>query len=198
MADENLKPCPFCGSEPEMLVNNDFSNRREDDPDESYYVRCPKCFIEKKPLFEDGYETREKANSAWNTRAQEPTGDAVEALPEVCDGKEQYAFEEWAKSNRMEMREHPIYFIFLDERTDAARKGWEAGIEYCRKAALQTPAAGNAIPAGYALVPIDCRKADLDTSAFDGYKGNLEDAYHNVQNYINWAIAAAPNKIVKG
>jgi hypothetical protein len=43
---------------------------------------------------------------------------------------------------------------------------------------------------GWVLVPEDCRKADLQTGAFDGFKGNLEDAYTNVQNYIDWAKAA--------
>ena len=37
------------------------------------------------------------------------------------------------------------------------------------------------------IVPRDCKKADNCTGAFDGYKGDLNDAYFNVQNYINWA-----------
>lgn len=43
------------------------------------------------------------------------------------------------------------------------------------------------IPDGWVPVPSDCKKADLGTGAFDGYQGELEHAYNNVQRYINWA-----------
>ena len=59
------------------------------------------------------------------------------ALPDNCDGKEQYAFEAWAKSQGMNMSEHPLHYLFLDPKTDAARQGWSAAIRYCRARALQ-------------------------------------------------------------
>lgn len=54
-------------------------------------------------------------------------------LPSVCDGKEQYAFEEWAKSEGYEMEEHPLHYIFMDQRTAAARYGWKAALRYVEK-----------------------------------------------------------------
>ena len=61
---------------------------------------------------------------------------AKPVLAHVCDGKEQEAFEAWAKRADYEMREHPLHYIFLDEKTDAARAGWREGIRYAREYAL--------------------------------------------------------------
>lgn len=49
------------------------------------------------------------------------------------DGTEQDAFEEWAKSERYDMAQHPLHYIFLDERTSAARNAWRAGIRHAQK-----------------------------------------------------------------
>jgi hypothetical protein len=57
---------------------------------------------------------------------------AILNMPAVCDGKEQYAFEAWAKSQNFDMDEHPLHYLFLDAKTDAARQAWKAAIEYCR------------------------------------------------------------------
>lgn len=48
-----------------------------------------------------------------------------------CEG-EQYAFEDWAGKNHYDMAEHPLHYLFLDSRTDAARQGWRAALEYVR------------------------------------------------------------------
>jgi hypothetical protein len=48
----------------------------------------------------------------------------------ICDGIEQPAFEKWATTAGYDMHEHPMFYIFLDERTDAARMGWKAGIQH--------------------------------------------------------------------
>lgn len=56
----------------------------------------------------------------------------VKGLPNNCDGKEQLAFEEWAKARHYDMHEHPLHYLFLDAKTNAARKGWSAAITYCR------------------------------------------------------------------
>ncbi|MCK2149470.1 hypothetical protein MYE70_10370 [Marinobacter alexandrii] len=73
---------------------------------------------------------------AW--QAARALGDAEPVR--VCDGKEQYAFEDFAKSQNMDMHEHPLHYLFLNPETDAARKGWKAAIEYCRAATLSTNA----------------------------------------------------------
>lgn len=54
------------------------------------------------------------------------------ALPGNCDGKEQEAFEAWAQSEEMDMQVHPLHYLFLDRRTDAARRAWNECIRYCR------------------------------------------------------------------
>ena len=56
--------------------------------------------------------------------------EAAEGLPKPCDGKEQYAFEAWAKENHYDMNEHPLHYIFIDPKTNAARMGWNACIKY--------------------------------------------------------------------
>lgn len=49
------------------------------------------------------------------------------------DGTEQDAFEEWAKSEHYDMQQHPLHYIFLNERTNAARNAWRAGIRHAQK-----------------------------------------------------------------
>lgn len=48
----------------------------------------------------------------------------------VCDGIEQDAFEEWAASNGYDMHVHPLHWLFMNEKTDAARRGWKAGLTH--------------------------------------------------------------------
>lgn len=50
--------------------------------------------------------------------------------PATCDGLEQEAWEAWARVQRFDMSEHPMHYLFLNERTDAARQGWKGGIVY--------------------------------------------------------------------
>jgi hypothetical protein len=57
----------------------------------------------------------------------------VPELPKSNDGKEQDAFEAWAGSERYDMTTHPMHWLFLNERTDAARQGWKAALEYVGK-----------------------------------------------------------------
>ncbi|TZG25632.1 hypothetical protein [Sphingomonas montanisoli] len=58
---------------------------------------------------------------------QQPGGEAV---IRTCDGKEQDAFEEWAASQNMDTKTHPIHWLFLDPKTSAARQGWRGATEY--------------------------------------------------------------------
>lgn len=64
---------------------------------------------------------------------------ALNALPSVCDGKEQEAFETWARTQCLDMQTHPLHWLFLHPSTDAARQAWKAAIEYCRKQAGLAP-----------------------------------------------------------
>lgn len=66
--------------------------------------------------------------------------EALRAL-EPCEG-EQYKFEEWAKGERYDMSEHPLHYLFLDSKTNAARKGWKAALRYALAAISPTKATG--------------------------------------------------------
>jgi len=70
-----------------------------------------------------------------------PVGE-VAKWPTTCDGIEQDAFEAWATSERMVMDTHPLHWLFLDAKTNAARKGWKAGLKHAadRCRALTPPA----------------------------------------------------------
>lgn len=60
-----------------------------------------------------------------------PTPEAVAAaLPHRGDGIEQDAFEAWAKFEHYDMTTHPLHWLFLDPKTDAARYGWAAGLAH--------------------------------------------------------------------
>lgn len=63
---EELKPCPFCGGEPETLVSGD-------DVDLWAYVSCSICDAQGKEVyFSDGGRTaKQVAAEYWNNRANE-------------------------------------------------------------------------------------------------------------------------------
>lgn len=62
---------------------------------------------------------------------------APRAIPSVCDGKEQDEFEAWAQKEKYDMSQHPLHWLFLNERTYAARQGWKAALEYVERAIEQ-------------------------------------------------------------
>ncbi|HGS7906840.1 TPA: hypothetical protein ACMFP1_002959, partial [Pseudomonas aeruginosa] len=55
---------------------------------------------------------------------------AQHSVPDVCDGKEQNAFEDWASKEGMNMERHPLHWLFLDAKTYSARQGWKAALKY--------------------------------------------------------------------
>jgi hypothetical protein len=58
-----------------------------------------------------------------------PAADGM-VVPRSNDGKEQVAFEEWARGQGYAMDTHPIHWLFLDSRTAAARDGWRSALDY--------------------------------------------------------------------
>lgn len=63
-------------------------------------------------------------------------------VADTCDGVEQEAFEAWAKAAGYDMHEHPMHYLFMNPKTDAARTGWKAGITHARQrilSALEAP-----------------------------------------------------------
>jgi hypothetical protein len=60
----------------------------------------------------------------------------LEAL-ESCKG-EQLKFEEWAAAEKYDMHEHPLHYLFMDDKTNAARQGWKAALRYATTAIAGT------------------------------------------------------------
>lgn len=82
---------------------------------------------------------RGKPNGCKKIRETAMT-DNTQKAPSICDGIEQDAFEAWATENRYDMNTHPLHWLFLNERSAAARDGWKAGLVHAaeRCAALST------------------------------------------------------------
>ncbi|EPK2766099.1 hypothetical protein [Pseudomonas aeruginosa] len=64
---------------------------------------------------------------------------AQHSVPDVCDSKEQNAFEEWASKEGMNMERHPLHWLFLDAKTYSARQGWKAALKYARNMLAAAP-----------------------------------------------------------
>lgn len=73
---------------------------------------------------------RRAAKSARAEAQDEGAAGEPVVWPKTCDGIEQPAFEAWAKSERFDMHEHPLHYLFMDPKTDAARQGWKAGLNH--------------------------------------------------------------------
>lgn len=68
-----------------------------------------------------------------------PVAQAQHSVPDVCDGKEQNAFEDWASKEGMNMERHPLHWLFLDAKTYSARQGWKAALKYARNMLAAAP-----------------------------------------------------------
>lgn len=84
-----------------------------------------------------GAHEARKALSALTAQVQDVAGWEP---PQACDGKEQIAFETWASGNRYDMHEHPLHYLFMDPKTNAARQGWNAALKYVRDQFAAAPA----------------------------------------------------------
>jgi len=71
-----------------------------------------------------------KAEHEANQPAPTVPADSLAA----CSPQEIAAFERWAAAQRYEMQTHPLHWLFLNERTNAARQGWKAALEFAREA----------------------------------------------------------------
>jgi hypothetical protein len=123
-SDVKVLPCPFCGSAPKVLPRG---------------VVGIKCTCGGTSFVQHCARTEAEAIIAWNRRTPTPTapseggagcGAGEVDWPRTCDGKEQHAFEAWASANGYDMHEHPLHYLFMDHKTDAARQAWKAGLTY--------------------------------------------------------------------
>ncbi|MGC7043117.1 hypothetical protein ACP0I1_22340 [Pseudomonas aeruginosa] len=86
------------------------------------------------------------------------SGDSAQAqhsAPDVCDGKEQDAFEEWARKEGLDTSCHPMHWLFLDAKTNSARQGWKAALRYVRAHIAAPSQAQHSVPEGWMLVPVE-------------------------------------------
>ncbi|WP_192450435.1 hypothetical protein [Pseudomonas aeruginosa] len=68
-----------------------------------------------------------------------PVAQAQHSVPDVCDGKEQDAFEQWARKEGLDTSCHPMHWLFLDAKTNSARQGWKAALRYVRSQLAAAP-----------------------------------------------------------
>lgn len=113
----------------------------------------------------------------------------------VCDGVEQPAFEEWASKQGLDMHEHPLHYLFLDAKTDAARQAWKAGLEHA-VGRMATHPAPDAQPVGW------LRAADEEMVCAHLGVAEAEDSYETAKkklaSLIQWNIAVAMDPSVGG
>ncbi|HBP5009154.1 TPA: hypothetical protein L5632_006809, partial [Pseudomonas aeruginosa] len=75
-----------------------------------------------------------------------PVAQAQHSAPDVCDGKEQDAFEEWARKEGLDTSCHPMHWLFLDAKTNSARQGWKAALRYVRAHIAAPAKAQHSVP----------------------------------------------------
>lgn len=100
--------------------------------------------------------------------SEEKGGAGPLALPKSNDGKEQDAFESWAAGEKYDMTTHPLHWLFLNERTYAARQGWKAALEYVGRVAGAAQAAPVLNDHGYKLVNSVCNNLILSGNGAAG------------------------------
>ncbi|MCU9189546.1 hypothetical protein OE414_15395 [Pseudomonas aeruginosa] len=96
-----------------------------------------------------------KEGSPIRTLYAAPVAQAQHSAPDVCDGKEQNAFEEWARKEGLDTSCHPMHWLFLDAKTNSARQGWKAALRYVRAHIAAPSQAQHSVPEGWMLVPVE-------------------------------------------
>lgn len=61
-----LKPCPFCGGMPELIVESSYDAAGLYAVENYYSIACTRCFARSGRIY-----NKEKAKEAWNRRAGE-------------------------------------------------------------------------------------------------------------------------------
>ncbi len=89
---------------------------------------------------------------------------------EACEGEQEH-FESWAAKRGYAMHEHPLHYIFMDEKTNAARMGWKAGVAWAQslvQAALssQTEVPGEGSRDGPITTPSSSSEEEREAESF--------------------------------
>ncbi|MDP9854552.1 hypothetical protein J2854_001737 [Agrobacterium tumefaciens] len=59
---------------------------------------------------------------------------------EIATWEDQQAFEAWAQGERYEMHQNPLHYLFMAPKTNAARQGWKAALQFIRDRSAAAPA----------------------------------------------------------
>ncbi|MBH9098894.1 hypothetical protein I5K32_15650 [Pseudomonas aeruginosa] len=110
---------------------------------------------------------------------------AESSLPDVCDGKEQDAFEEWATNQGMNMQCHPMHWLFLDAKTNSARQGWKAALKYIRAQIAAAP--GKEVPQAWLDVQAE-RRRQVEVEGYHGFRDN---------HYISYELSKAARAYIE-
>ncbi|MFU3925849.1 hypothetical protein ACM7G2_28620 [Pseudomonas aeruginosa] len=98
-------------------------------------------------LDEDQWTTAERMLTGACVAAEERAAEQTQhSVPDVCDGKEQDAFEEWARKEGLDTSCHPMHWLFLDAKTNSARQGWKAALRYVRAKIAAPGKAQHSVP----------------------------------------------------
>lgn len=118
------------------MASNYAGGHRWDDLDGE---ACTKAADEIKELKENLARSRAMHKEAFDLAIfhQERAKALLQAC-KSCDG-EQYKFEEWAKAERYDMEEHPLHYLFMNAKTNAARMGWKAALRYVKNSISSFP-----------------------------------------------------------
>jgi hypothetical protein len=83
----------------------------------------------------------EKRGDFWDVPGSAQAQDVAERDPkEIATWEDQQAFEAWAQGERYEMHQHPLHYLFVDPKTNAARQGWKAALQFARDRLPAAPA----------------------------------------------------------
>ncbi len=131
-----------------------------------------------------------KEGSPIRTLYAAPVAQAQHSAPDVCDGKEQDAFEEWARKEGLDTSCHPMHWLFLDAKTNSARQGWKAALRYVRAHIAAPSQAQHSVPEGWKLVPMD------PTSQMTSVGQSLRyDAANSIGEIYRQMLDVAPSPI---
>ncbi len=128
--------------------------------------------------------------------ARAEQAEPVAALPNIPGlAADPSAFVRWAEPNGYDMTSHPLHFLFLNEKTSAARAGWKAAVDHYK---LTTPPAPVPQPVQVEPVP----ESEMNRSWFLACKEIIDrcvapDMYADARAMLDKAlyesmIAAAP------
>lgn len=94
-------------------------------------------------MCEVGPEPREDRMPLYAIPVATPSASLpIENIPGLAS--DESAFIRWAEKEKYDTSSHPMFFVMVDEKTNAARMGWKAAMAHC-KAQLAAPSASPAM-----------------------------------------------------